>query len=171
MSYKRDRWFESGSLQRRVGNEISFLHRCGARTGELIGGAGIALRDVEQYFIERSLQHKFSAAVALYPHCGGITGPMTVPTLILIGELDDWVSPKLCQDLAAGNPAGTRPGSQAQNIRLTLLPGAYHAFDNTSFRAGQQYLGHGSNITKKRQNERQRRFGIFSIKCDKGATN
>jgi len=27
---KRNRWFESGSLQQRVGNEISLLHRCGA---------------------------------------------------------------------------------------------------------------------------------------------
>src|SRR6266481_24380 len=33
---ERDRQFESPFLQQRVGNAISFLHLCGARTGELI---------------------------------------------------------------------------------------------------------------------------------------
>src|SRR6201981_366535 len=32
-SREGDRWFESTSLQQRVGSEISFLHRCGAPYG------------------------------------------------------------------------------------------------------------------------------------------
>jgi dienelactone hydrolase len=103
------------------------------------GGGTTALSDVERDFIQTAFQRKFRAAIALYPNCNFVSGPMNVPTLILIGERDDWVSPKSCQDLAAGR---RRNGSVDGNIRLVLLPGAYHAFDNTTFRTGERYLGH-----------------------------
>jgi dienelactone hydrolase len=108
------------------------------------GGAKMALSDVERGSLAEGFSRKFRAAVALYPACQAINGAMAVPTLILIGELDDWVSPKACQDLAAGYPniRSTLNGPQDTNIRLVVLPGAYHAFDNTSFPTGQRYLGH-----------------------------
>jgi dienelactone hydrolase len=50
---------------------------------------------------------------------------------------------KNCQDLASGKPLGaSRSGPKDENIRLTVLPGAYHAFDNTSFPSGQWFHGH-----------------------------
>ena len=33
---------------------------------------------------------KFKAAVAYYPPCSVATDQLTIPTIILIGELDDW---------------------------------------------------------------------------------
>jgi dienelactone hydrolase len=71
-----------------------------------------------------------------------VTGKMTVPTLILIGQLDDLTPPKDCQGLASENPLGvSRSGPKDKNIRLIVLPGSYHAFDNTSFPKGQYFLG------------------------------
>jgi dienelactone hydrolase len=69
---------------------------------------------------------------------------MTVSTLILIGELDDLTPAQSCRDLVAGlGKPGTIPGSEQDKvIRLVVLPGAYHAFDNTSFPTGQRFLGH-----------------------------
>ena len=33
---------------------------------------------------------KFKAVIAYYPRCGMATEELTMPTIILIGELDDW---------------------------------------------------------------------------------
>ncbi|MFL6793163.1 MAG: dienelactone hydrolase family protein, partial [Bradyrhizobium sp.] len=40
---------------------------------------------------------KFKAAVAFYPICGVATEQLTIPTLILIGELDNWTPAKDCE--------------------------------------------------------------------------
>jgi dienelactone hydrolase len=113
-----------------------------ALMGVSLGGI-MVLRDVERGGVERMFRRKFRAAVALYPQCSGITGTMTVPTLILIGQLDDLTFAKNCQDLASGNPLGaSRSGPKDENIRLTVLPGAYHAFDDTMFPTGKRFLGH-----------------------------
>ena len=53
-------------------------------------GGWLALTSVERGMIERTSKEKFRAAIAFYPPCLGIKDSMTVPTLILIGELDDW---------------------------------------------------------------------------------
>jgi dienelactone hydrolase len=106
-------------------------------------GATMALRGVEQGFVEQAARRRFQAAIALYPECAGITGMMTVPTLILIGQLDDLTSAKNCQDLKSGNPLeASRSSPEDRNIHLTVLPGAYHAFDNTSFLHGEWWHGH-----------------------------
>ena len=69
---------------------------------------------------------------------------MTVPTLILIGELDDWTP-------AAGvpQPGGwprhwgiSRQKGQGVPITLVVYPGAYHAFDAPDFETPIQLLGH-----------------------------
>jgi dienelactone hydrolase len=110
--------------------------------GVSLGGT-MALRDVERGFAEQAAHRKFRAAVALYPECASIAGMMTVPTLILIGKLDDLTFAKNCQDLVSGNSlGGSRSGPRDDNIRLTILPGAYHAFDNTSFPKGEWFHGH-----------------------------
>ena len=45
-------------------------------------------KQVEIFDVPRDL--KFRAAVAYYPLCGVASEELNVPTLILIGELDDW---------------------------------------------------------------------------------
>ena len=52
---------------------------------------------------------KFKAAVAYYPLCGVATDQLTIPTIILIGELDDWTPAKDCErwmERRAGKGAG-----------------------------------------------------------------
>ena len=75
---------------------------------------------------------------------------MTVPTLILIGQLDNLTRAQDCQDLTQGYPNGTKD----KNIRLIVFPGAYHAFDNTSFPGrtafvGQYWLEYNADATKR----------------------
>jgi len=46
-----------------------------------------------------------------------------VPTLILIGDLDDWSPAADCQKMMAQRSGDGAP------LRLVVYPGAYHAFD------------------------------------------
>src|SRR5438309_10370163 len=64
-------------------------------------GGWLALATVEHGAIERNSQNKFRAAVAFYPKCLGSKGNMTVPTLILIGERDDWALAQECRNMVA----------------------------------------------------------------------
>jgi len=103
-------------------------------------GATTTLSDVEQDFIERSFKDKFRAAVALYPSCAATTWGMTVPTLILIGELDDLTPAAACREMIK-RVSNSPNGREGAPVRLIVYPGAYHAFDNTTFRTGQRFLG------------------------------
>jgi dienelactone hydrolase len=56
---------------------------------------------------------------------------MTAPTLILIGEFDDWALARECRNLVEGlgDWGISRQKDKGVPIKLTVLPGAYHAFD------------------------------------------
>ena len=57
------------------------------------------------------MTRKFKAAVAYYPTCSPNDGDATVPTLIMIGELNDWGPPALCrqrlENLSGSGPDGS----------------------------------------------------------------
>ncbi|MCC8983317.1 dienelactone hydrolase family protein [Bradyrhizobium acaciae] len=107
-------------------------------------GATLALLAVERGQIERSSKDKFRAAIGFYPPCGGVKGSMTVPTLILIGELDDWAPANACRNLAEGRDdwGMARDKDNGIPIAITVYPGAYHDFDVPSFHTPQMLLGH-----------------------------
>ena len=107
-------------------------------------GALLALLSVERSQIERSAKEKFRAAIGFYPPCLGVKGNMTVPTLILIGELDDWTPAQECRNLAEGRDDWgiSREKGQGFPIEITVYPGAYHDFDMPHFRTPQKLLGH-----------------------------
>ena len=65
-------------------------------------GGRLALMSVEHGYLEQASPTKFRAAVAFYPRCLGFKGEMTAPTLILIGELDDWALAKECRNMVEG---------------------------------------------------------------------
>ncbi|CDX25301.1 Dienelactone hydrolase (fragment) [Mesorhizobium plurifarium] len=50
---------------------------------------------------ERLMDRKFKVAIAYYPICSTANGDMAVPTLIIVGELDDWSPAKKCRDMMA----------------------------------------------------------------------
>jgi dienelactone hydrolase len=79
---------------------------------------------------------RFKAAVAYYPQCSVAAQQLAIPTIILIGELDDWSSAKDCEQWMA-----LRAGKGAP-VTLTVYPGAYHSFDNPTLRDGRRLFGH-----------------------------
>jgi dienelactone hydrolase len=107
-------------------------------------GARQALSSVERGVLELLAPNKFRAAIGFYPYCLDFKGNMTVPTLILIGELDDWSSAAECRNMVDGRDDWgiSRQKDQGVPIKLIVYPGAYHAFDRQSLTTPVQYLGH-----------------------------
>ena len=81
-------------------------------------------------------QLKFKAAVAYYPLCGAAAQQLTIPTIILIGELDDWTPAKDCERWMKWREGKGAP------VKLVTYPGAYHAFDAPNLVDGRQLFGH-----------------------------
>jgi dienelactone hydrolase len=98
-----------------------------------MGGSG-ALDAVERGSIGRLRTRRFAAAIAFYPACRDREGVMTVPTLILSGDRDDWAPANWCRDMVAGRDRRGAP------ITLLVYPEAAHDFDVPGPR--RQYLGH-----------------------------
>ncbi|QDW36653.1 dienelactone hydrolase family protein [Bradyrhizobium sp. KBS0727] len=107
-------------------------------------GAWQALSSVERGIVEQASPNKFRAAIAFYPHCLGFKGDMTVPTLILIGELDDWTLAAECRNMVDGRDDWgiSRQKDRGVPIKLIVYPGAYHAFDAPGLATPVQLLGH-----------------------------
>jgi dienelactone hydrolase len=94
-------------------------------------GGWLALSSVERGPIEKIAKNKFRSAIAFYPQCLGFKDNMTVPTLVLIGELDDWTRAGECRNLVEGRDdyGISRNKGDGVPIKLIVYPGAYHAFD------------------------------------------
>jgi dienelactone hydrolase len=107
-------------------------------------GGWLALSSVEHGAVEQASHNKFRAAVAFYPRCLGFKGDMTVPTLILIGELDDWTPASECRNMVDGKDDWgiSRHKGEGAPVKLVVYPGAYHAFDAASLQAPIQFFGH-----------------------------
>lgn len=113
-------------------------------------GGWITLWSVERGGIEKASENKFRAAVAFYPPCGGFRSAMAVPTLILIGESDDWTTADACRKLVAGeDDLGTsRQKTDGALIQIVVYPGAYHGFDAVALRSPVTYFGHHMEFNK-----------------------
>ncbi|RUV44190.1 MAG: dienelactone hydrolase family protein [Mesorhizobium sp.] len=85
---------------------------------------------------ERLMDRKFKAAVAYYPNCSATNGDVAVPTLILIGELDDWTPAKNCREMMA------QRSGKGSAVQLDVFKGARHAFASPSFKTGTEQYGH-----------------------------
>lgn len=113
-------------------------------------GGWLALSSVERGMIERTSKEKFRAAIAFYPPCLSLKGSMTVPTLILIGERDDWTPADECRNLAEGRDdyGISRQKGAGVPIQLVVYPGAYHSFDVPSLATPVKFLGHHLEFNK-----------------------
>jgi dienelactone hydrolase len=103
--------------------------------GQSMGGFS-ALYAADHDLAAQSFKERFRAAIAYYPSCGIPAATMTAPTLILVGQADDWTPAERCRSMAAH----ARPDSAP--IALTVYPGAHHAFDVTQFQPGVRILRH-----------------------------
>jgi dienelactone hydrolase len=102
--------------------------------GFSMGGVS-ALTAAENGGIENIFPRKFRVVIAYYPYCE-VARTMSVPTLVLIGALDDWTPAQACQKLAE------RAASDGAPIELVIYPNAYHGFDLAILRPGLRYFGH-----------------------------
>jgi dienelactone hydrolase len=84
-------------------------------------GAMVTLSAVELGGVEILFDRHFHTAIAYYPGCSEEN--FSVPTLILIGELDDWTPSRLCRDMVA------RRSSEGAPLKLVVYPDTYHAFN------------------------------------------
>jgi dienelactone hydrolase len=118
-------------------------------------GGWLSLSSVERGPIEAAAENKFVAAAAVYPVCSAVKGPMTVPTLILIGESDDWTPADACRKLAQGESelGLSRQNGHDSRIRLIVYPNAYHGFDLPNLRRPITYFGHHQEYNKQATDE------------------
>ena len=107
-------------------------------------GGLLALGSVERGIVEQTSPNKFRAAIAFYPPCRAFKDDMTVPTLILVGELDDWTLAQECRNLADGSDdyGISRRKGEGIPVKLIVYPGAYHAFDVPALQNPRTFLGH-----------------------------
>jgi dienelactone hydrolase len=107
-------------------------------------GGWMVLTSIEHGIIEQTSRNKFRAAIAFYPPCRAFTGNMTVTSLILIGELDDWTPAADCRDMVAGRDGWGISRQKGEGIpgRLVVYPDAYHAFDAPGLDKPIQLFGH-----------------------------
>jgi dienelactone hydrolase len=87
-------------------------------------GADAALSAVGFDGVERLFDRQFRTAVAYYPFCQRQESiAVSAPTLIVIGELDDWNLARDCRKLM------TLHNGLGAPLRLMVFPDAHHAFN------------------------------------------
>ena len=97
-------------------------------------GGNSALAAVNSAGITARLPERFQASIAFYPYCHG-GGNFDLPTLILLGEADDWTPVRRCQEFKARSKNG------GATIELIAFPGAFHAFDVPELHRGRSIEG------------------------------
>jgi dienelactone hydrolase len=93
-------------------------------------GATAALWAVRPRTAKEQQTSDFRSAVAFYPGCNRLdrsAWSARIPTLILIGALDDWSPAKPCQRMVAG--------ARGRSALATIItyPRAYHDFDRPNY--------------------------------------
>jgi len=90
-------------------------------------GAETAIAAIDTQWPQRKTDH-IAGVIAYYPYCMP-SSRFSVPTIILIGEKDDWTPAKACADIV-----------DKTNVEITAYPNAFHAFAAPG--ADLVYLGH-----------------------------
>jgi dienelactone hydrolase len=90
---------------------------------------------------------KVAGVIAFYPYCYS-SSKFSVPTLILIGEADDWTPAKLCEAIL-----------DKTNVEITVYPNALHQFAAPGLDI--MYLGHHLLYDEAATNDGQRRALAF----------
>ena len=106
-------------------------------------GAVAVLDAVEAgLLVPRTGSERFRAAIAYYPNCRGSSGVMIAPTLILIGDRDDWTFADACKRMVSGESdiGITRERGMGAPVDLIVYPDATHAFDAAE--PARTHLGH-----------------------------
>jgi dienelactone hydrolase len=109
----------------------------------------------------------FARAVAFYPNCRlqseSTSFSARLPTLILMGEADDWTPPAPCRYLAIA------ARHRGESVELVLYPGALHDFDHPRLdvreRSGIAYSATGTGKATVGTNPEAREDAIKRVKA------
>lgn len=90
-------------------------------------------------------QPDFRSAIAFYPGCRRLNETAwsaRIPTLILLGALDDWIRPRDCEQMV------TQARGRSAHATIVKYHSAYHYFDRANLplheRSGQAFTADGS---------------------------
>jgi dienelactone hydrolase len=98
---------------------------------------------------------RFRAGVAFYPLCKPVVGPLVIPTLILIGALDDWTPAADCsQKIDAWRIDGVP-------IEQVVYPGVHHSFYYPELQPGRTMFGHWLEYNEEAATDATRRMREF----------
>ena len=98
---------------------------------------------------------RFRAVVALYPICKWAMGRLVIPTLILIGALDDWTPAANCSEKIDAWGTGGPP------IELVVYPGVHHSFYYQDLQPGRTMFGHWLEYNAEAATDASRRMREF----------
>lgn len=95
-------------------------------------GGSAALDSVIGEGIGQPLGRPFRAAVTFFPWCG-YAKALYAPTLILIGEADQWTPARFCRRTVEALPAHSAPGE------IMVYPGVHHGFTAPELAEGRYF--------------------------------
>jgi dienelactone hydrolase len=98
---------------------------------------------------------RFRAVVALYPVCRAVGGSPVIPTLILIGALDEWTPAADCSDKIDAW------GTDGPPIELVVYPGVHHSFYYPELQPGRKIFGHWAEYNEEAATDATRRMREF----------
>ena len=98
---------------------------------------------------------RFRAVVALYPICKWAVGRLVIPTLILIGALDDWTPAADCSEKI---DAWRTDGVPLEQV---VYPGVHHSFYYPEFQPGRKIFGHWLEYNEEAAADATRRMREF----------
>jgi dienelactone hydrolase len=126
-------------------------------------GGGATLTAFERGGIEKLFARKFRAGVAFYPPCAGGSGLMMGPTLVLVGELDDWTPADDCRDMAVGKSGigiARSPGDRSM-VELVVYPDTHHSFLISALPSGTRFMGHWLQYNEAATEDASKRVRAF----------
>jgi len=98
---------------------------------------------------------RFRAAVAFYPVCRAAGGRPLIPTIILIGALDEWTPAADCsQKIAAW-------GTDGVPIEQVVYPSVHHGFYYLDLRPGRTIFGRWAEYNEEAATDANRRMREF----------
>jgi dienelactone hydrolase len=98
---------------------------------------------------------RFRAVVAFYPLCKAAVGRLVIPTLILIGALDQWTPAADCSEKI---DAWRTDGVPIQQV---VYPGVHHSFYYPELQPGRTMFGHWLEYNEEAATDATRRMREF----------
>jgi dienelactone hydrolase len=123
-------------------------------------GGWVALLVAEANSFERFVGPSnlgFRAVVALYPLCKWVVGRLrlVIPTLILVGALDDWTPAADCSEKIDAWRTDGVP------IEQVVYPGVHHSFYYPELQPGRKIFGHWLEYNEEAATDATRRMREF----------